>query len=202
MGNKADGLYTNKYRVERTDGSSAPLGKHATCRYLVLDLTAGHDPHAISAARAYALSARADGYFALAADIESIVGTDDHRAEQADLFEAHYSLYGLTSDNPNYESDKRFAWSVWQAAQAKLTAPPKYRNPCFVKAAPDEPLFIIRAQDASAIQVILLWLTLNPHINPASRNNNCKRKFQAVMGLVNQISDWQVENADKTKAAD
>jgi hypothetical protein len=45
------GLY-KKYRVERTDGSSAPGGKHEFCQHYVLDLV--HDPFAKPAILAYA----------------------------------------------------------------------------------------------------------------------------------------------------
>lgn len=45
------GLYS-KYRVERTDGSSAPGGKHQDCSYFVLDWE--HDPFAVPAMKAYA----------------------------------------------------------------------------------------------------------------------------------------------------
>jgi hypothetical protein len=44
------GLY-GKFRVERTDGKSAPGEKHEGCRYFVLDLD--HDPFALPALRAY-----------------------------------------------------------------------------------------------------------------------------------------------------
>ena len=45
------GLF-RKFVVERTDGSSAPGGKHEGCAYFVLDLD--HDPYAAAALRAYA----------------------------------------------------------------------------------------------------------------------------------------------------
>jgi hypothetical protein len=45
------GLYM-KYRVERTDGSSGPGGKHEACDYFVLDLK--HDKFAYNALVAYA----------------------------------------------------------------------------------------------------------------------------------------------------
>ncbi len=47
-----------KYQVRRTDGSSAPGGKHESCEYFVLDLT--HDPHALAALKAYRRSCAAD----------------------------------------------------------------------------------------------------------------------------------------------
>lgn len=51
------GLY-GKFRVERTDGKSAPGEKHDGCEYFVLDLT--HDPFALPAIRAYAQACRVD----------------------------------------------------------------------------------------------------------------------------------------------
>ncbi len=49
------GLY-GKYRVERTNGSSGPGGKHERCEYFVLDLA--HDKYAFDALQAYALACR------------------------------------------------------------------------------------------------------------------------------------------------
>lgn len=63
-----------KYRVERTDGSSEPGGKHHECVYFVLDVT--HDEHAIAALRAYARACRADNP-ELAADLRAIVAAAD-----------------------------------------------------------------------------------------------------------------------------
>ncbi|MGE5523418.1 MAG: hypothetical protein ACM3SS_06875, partial [Rhodospirillaceae bacterium] len=51
MGDKSRGLY-HKFNVERTDGSSAPGGKHHGCDYFVLDMT--HDAFAKAALTAYA----------------------------------------------------------------------------------------------------------------------------------------------------
>lgn len=59
-----------KFTVERTDGQSAPGGKHERCSYFVLDLT--HDPHAIPAIRAYARSCRGD-YPVLARELKAFV---------------------------------------------------------------------------------------------------------------------------------
>lgn len=56
------GLY-GKYDVKRI---SDPAGKHDECRYFVLDPQ--HDPHAVTALRAYA-DACADEYPALATDL-------------------------------------------------------------------------------------------------------------------------------------
>jgi hypothetical protein len=65
MGDTTRGLY-QKFTVVRTDGSSAPGGKHEGCEYFVLDLT--HDKHALPALRAYIQSCRAE-YPLLAEDL-------------------------------------------------------------------------------------------------------------------------------------
>lgn len=49
------GIY-NKYKVERTDGSSEPGKKHEKCQYFVLDFA--HDPFALPAILAYAQACR------------------------------------------------------------------------------------------------------------------------------------------------
>ncbi len=69
MGDRTRGLY-NKFRVERTDGSSAPGKKHDGCQYFVLDCD--HDPHAVAALQAYARSCEAE-YPALAKDVRVLV---------------------------------------------------------------------------------------------------------------------------------
>lgn len=59
------GLYA-KFNVSRTDGTSAPGGKHDGCDYFVLDLT--HDPFALPALIAYERACR-DHYPVLTADL-------------------------------------------------------------------------------------------------------------------------------------
>ena len=65
--NAQQGLY-GKFRIERTDGSSAPGGKHHDCDYFVLDVT--HDKHAKEALAAYADAAEAT-HPQLAADMRA-----------------------------------------------------------------------------------------------------------------------------------
>lgn len=57
MGDNTKGLY-DKFRVERADGANEPGRKHHGCKYFPLDLT--HDPHAVPAILAYALSCAAE----------------------------------------------------------------------------------------------------------------------------------------------
>lgn len=76
---KTLGLYA-KFKVERTDGSSAAGMKHDGCDYFVLDLV--HDRHAVPALRAYADAAAKDGYQALAKDLRM-------RADEAVMSRIH-----------------------------------------------------------------------------------------------------------------
>lgn len=65
-------LNMGKYSVARTDGSSAPGGKHAACPYFVLDLA--HDKFAAPALRAYADACEAE-FPLLARDIRNRLQT-------------------------------------------------------------------------------------------------------------------------------
>ncbi len=73
MSDTTNGIYA-KYSVERTDGSSAPGGRHERCAYFVLDLE--HDPFAFPALRAYA-EACAATHPGLARDLFRICGARD-----------------------------------------------------------------------------------------------------------------------------
>lgn len=77
------GLY-DKFRVERTDGRSAPGEKHAGCEYFALDLT--HDPYALAAIAAYSNACALD-YPQLAEDLNEKIQTmvDKHIAEAIHL---------------------------------------------------------------------------------------------------------------------
>jgi hypothetical protein len=72
MGDKTRGIY-EKFKVERTDGKSAPGGKHNGCQYFVLDVTC--DQHAIRALLAYAESCKGE-YPLLAADVRKMAITN------------------------------------------------------------------------------------------------------------------------------
>lgn len=65
MPDKTKGLF-NKFKVERTDGKSAPGEKHADCSYFVLDVSC--DPFAIPALMSY-IRACEKQYPALARDL-------------------------------------------------------------------------------------------------------------------------------------
>jgi hypothetical protein len=69
------GFY-DKFEVKRTDGTDQEGGKHAGCRYLVLDLT--HDEDARAAAKMYA-SRVVHSRPRLSADLRALPGVDDLR---------------------------------------------------------------------------------------------------------------------------
>lgn len=69
QGDAARGLY-QKFRVERTDGTSVDGGKHDGCDYFVLDMD--HDEHARAAIKGYVQSLEASNeYPILSADLRS-----------------------------------------------------------------------------------------------------------------------------------
>ena len=70
MSDYEKGLY-NKFAVVRTDGSSAPGGKHHKCNYFVLDLT--HDKFAAVAIAEYARACQYE-FPALAKDLVNMIG--------------------------------------------------------------------------------------------------------------------------------
>jgi hypothetical protein len=70
----------------------------------------------------------------------------------------------------------------------------KNDDPCLARVDDDEPIFVLRAQDASIIRTIVAWLDLNPAL-PAA-------KYRNVLGLIANIRDWQISHQDRVKAAD
>ncbi len=101
MGDKTKGLF-GKFRVERTDGSSSPGGKHAACEYFVLDIS--HDRYAIPALLAYADACEAE-YPLLAADIRDrwIRGYEYRLPGSSDWISCLRSAYEKYKSNPNIE---------------------------------------------------------------------------------------------------
>lgn len=78
MNDTARGMY-RKYTVQRMDGKV----EHLSCRHFVLDVD--HDPHALPALRAYAVSCRAT-HPKLADDIEHALASSNPAAELRKLF--------------------------------------------------------------------------------------------------------------------
>ena len=63
------------------------------------------------------------------------------------------------------------------------------------RVAEDEPIFVLRAQDASAPATILFWLIQNPHLQATA-------KGMSAANTAFQMKAWQRENPARFKAAD
>lgn len=86
-----------KYEVTRTDGQSAPGGKHDGCVYFVLDLD--HDDHAAVALKAYAKACRATNP-RLAAEILDMLATPSTRCSCREASCPHSLGQALLPDGP------------------------------------------------------------------------------------------------------
>lgn len=80
MSDETRGIY-RKFKIERTDGSSGPGGKHEECAYFVLDLK--HDKFSRDALRAYMGACRRE-FPALAEDIAAMLLSGDLDADAND----------------------------------------------------------------------------------------------------------------------
>lgn len=87
------GIY-RKFKIERTDGSSGPGGKHEHCAYFVLDLE--HDEFALPALKAYAKACRKT-HPTLAADIDAIIETQPVRCSCREAMCHHTPTFGPTT---------------------------------------------------------------------------------------------------------
>jgi hypothetical protein len=59
----------------------------------------------------------------------------------------------------------------------------KHNSPCLLKAADDEPIFVLRAQDASAPLTIRMWADWN-------KNTLKPEKYQAALDLACEMEQW------------
>jgi hypothetical protein len=75
-------------------------------------------------------------------------------------------------------------------SMVRLMATTAKGDSCWDKAAPDEPLFVLRAQDATAPEVVEYWLYLNPHLQHTVKGYEAR-------DLANQMRTWQNERMVK-----
>lgn len=68
------------------------------------------------------------------------------------------------------------------APRPNAPAHTKHNNPCILKAEDDEPVFVLRGQDESSPEVILLWLSLNPQIP--------EDKFDDAIDTIKAMRRW------------
>lgn len=90
MTDQKRGIY-GKFHIERTNGSSAPGGKHEHCAYFVLDLE--HDDFALPALAAYAAACRKE-YPQLARDIDTIIEAQRPRCGCREAMCPHVPTFG------------------------------------------------------------------------------------------------------------
>jgi hypothetical protein len=70
----------------------------------------------------------------------------------------------------------------------------KGNDRCLDKVGGDEPIFVLRAQDATMIRTIRFWLSINHQISPEKRAE-AEAHIEAVHG-------WQEGHDGQVKAAD
>jgi hypothetical protein len=58
----------------------------------------------------------------------------------------------------------------------------KHTSTCLQKAKDDEPIFVLRAQDATAPETISRWLNLNPQLPP--------EKARAAIETIKAMHNW------------
>jgi hypothetical protein len=62
---------------------------------------------------------------------------------------------------------------------------------CYDKAAPDEPIFVLRAKDVLAPHVVLYWAC------EAMKQGTPLDKVAEAVGLVEEMRDWQAKHGAK-----
>ena len=69
--------------------------------------------------------------------------------------------------------------------------PFRHRDPCADRAAPDEPIFTLRAHDRLAPEIVRLWA------EEANRQGSPKVKVEEALRIANAMEAWQVHNGSK-----
>jgi hypothetical protein len=70
----------------------------------------------------------------------------------------------------------------------------KHTSTCISKAADDEPIFALRAQDMSAPILVEFWVKMNPQLP--------EQKKQDALQVVHEMREWQRNNPKRVKKAD
>jgi hypothetical protein len=60
-------------------------------------------------------------------------------------------------------------------------------DPCYEKAEPDEPIFVLRAQDILAPEIVREWAYR------ASKLGSPREKVVGARAIADQMEDWQIE---------
>lgn len=97
MVDKDEGIH-HKFNVERTDGSSAPGGKHENCFHWVLDTV--HDPFSAPAIQGWAEAAGKEGYYTLAGELFKLLLTMPAQSLRVQQIVAR--VEAQTEDDPEF----------------------------------------------------------------------------------------------------
>lgn len=73
---------------------------------------------------------------------------------------------------------------------------------CYNKAEDDEPIFVLRATDKFAPQVIRYWTALVVQGAGLPTPDNTAEKVNGAHECANAMDDWQEEHPDKVKIPD
>jgi len=82
------------------------------------------------------------------------------------------------------------------ATKAEVLEALRCQRGCLGRAALDEPVFILRAQDIVAPRVVVRWAHL------ADQAGAPHAKVQGALELAKQMADWQANNRDRVKVPD
>ena len=63
----------------------------------------------------------------------------------------------------------------------------KHNSQCLMKAGDDEPIFVLRAKDPTAPQIVRAWVERNQGLQPYEKLNN-------AMFLADEMDEWRKEN--------
>jgi hypothetical protein len=80
--------------------------------------------------------------------------------------------------------------------EAKMLEGMRKGRDCPDRAAGDEPVFILRAQDILAPRVVVRWAHL------AEQANVPLNKVQAALKLAKEMTDWQAKHPSRVKVPD
>jgi hypothetical protein len=81
-------------------------------------------------------------------------------------------------------------------AKAELSEALRPGCGCLGRAALDEPVFILRAQDILAPRVVVRWAHL------AEQAGSPQDKVRAALQVAKQMADWQANNQHRVKLPD
>lgn len=68
---------------------------------------------------------------------------------------------------------------------------------CFARAADDEPLFVLRAQDRFAPTIVRLWVEAVANASLEADNEKMEAKINEALRLAKDMERWQAKHGSK-----